>query len=279
MPTVSETVKRHEQDSEQRHIDVPKIVQAGTVGKNTIYINGQLYEADVQDSQPGEVIRVANTGRAAAAKYRRLTLLDETTIQLADNCNRAIQRQMRATLKTVQRSLGAHLQQDLEALNRMGLSSVQSVQKSLIDVSNITGVVNYFLEEEQKIRDAEETLGIDWDKPETAEPYNDLPVSQVWSIADEIKRTDRAIKEGRLTDTAVVRYLQKRGAVQVAIANEPPHPASHGWDAVFDWYYRAPRYLCDGMEDLGRRIGYTYGYVRQKHMLYRDQYGERPIPR
>lgn len=57
----------------------------------------------------------------------------------------------------------------------------------------------------------------------------------------------------------------------------PPAPDNAGWDAVFDWYYSVPRWVCHGLEKLSEMIGYAYGTVRRMHSLYKDQYGEYPI--
>jgi hypothetical protein len=58
----------------------------------------------------------------------------------------------------------------------------------------------------------------------------------------------------------------------------PPLPGQEGWAAVFDWYYRAPRWYCRTLKDLAERINYTYSYTSDNHRLYVNQYGERPLP-
>jgi hypothetical protein len=57
----------------------------------------------------------------------------------------------------------------------------------------------------------------------------------------------------------------------------PPQPDNDGWDAVFDWLHKIPRYLCHTLKDLSEMIGRDEGTVRKKHAEYVAQHGKYPI--
>jgi hypothetical protein len=58
----------------------------------------------------------------------------------------------------------------------------------------------------------------------------------------------------------------------------PPHPEQTSWEAVFDWFYRAPRWYCLMLLVLAKLIGYNPKYVSRKHREYEAEFGQRPIP-
>jgi hypothetical protein len=63
------------------------------------------------------------------------------------------------------------------------------------------------------------------------------------------------------------------------LPDTPPLPGTDGytWDDVFDWFYRAPRYVCPSVSDLLRMVGKpSRTFYRQKG-LYESVYGEAPM--
>lgn len=62
------------------------------------------------------------------------------------------------------------------------------------------------------------------------------------------------------------------------LPKNPPIPGQDGtWDDVFDWFYRAPRILCEDLKDLARKIGMAYGTVKKEHSLYKSSNKRLPL--
>jgi hypothetical protein len=74
--------------------------------------------------------------------------------------------------------------------------------------------------------------------------------------------------------------IQKR-AGEIARADEatmqPPSPDVKGWDAVFNWFYRAPRYYCLTLKTLAKMVSCSESHLLREHAKYKAEYGERPM--
>lgn len=256
MPRVSDIAKRLETEakqlesekSEQRHIDVPKVIQVATVGKNAIYVNGQLYNADVQDSQPGKVIKVANVGRPAAAKYKQLTVGDVHDIAVANAFNKMyapladqlIQSMKPVTgienalsnmtglweeqAKQLTQVLQTAILPSLDFSGGWGIDSIQQAlqglgQSTFVDLSKIKLIFNRdmerlgdrfraYLEQQKRIKEACETLGIDTSSPDSVdEAYKQMEMDQLLREAENARQIEQIIRE---VNPATARMLMGR---------------------------------------------------------------------
>lgn len=61
------------------------------------------------------------------------------------------------------------------------------------------------------------------------------------------------------------------------ISIQPPTPDEDGWNAVFDWFYRVPRWYCLTLKALARKVSCSESYLKRKHAEYKAEYGERPM--
>lgn len=86
-------------------------------------------------------------------------------------------------------------------------------------------------------------------------------------VREELHRHEEQVLQYRTIDTDIE-----------MLSTVPPLPHEKGWEFVFDWFYRVPRWYCRDLGELARKIGYTHKYTSEKHVQYRAENGERPLP-
>lgn len=87
--------------------------------------------------------------------------------------------------------------------------------------------------------------------------------------------------ENRLVMRVAAEIGIQKWAREIAGADEatmqPPSPDVKGWDAVFNWFYRVPRYYCLTLKTLAKMVSCSESHLLREHAKYKAQYGERPM--
>lgn len=182
----------------------------------------------------------------------------------------------------------------LTDLNSLYPRGVKEIMAGVSAVDYRVSRFNEFQAHYQQVAEAETILGIDHSRPETVVPYNHLPVSYVLQEARQLKAAQeqaaKLTEYGALTlifrslddlsesaQDRLIARLRKKGAIAVNAQSPMPLPDTAGWDALFNWYYSVPRWLCPDLRELSQKVMCAYGTVRNHHSLYVAQYGERPM--
>lgn len=107
------------------------------------------------------------------------------------------------------------------------------------------------------------------------------------SFIDKFRKLVEAIRKkytrhetlGILTTSEAGRqYPQTRKDETLPAVELPmPHYDIDGWDAVFNWWYSIPRWICLNLKELAKKQNVAHETAIRNHGIYVDKYGQRPI--
>lgn len=187
-----------------------------------------------------------------------------------------------------------------------------NINQLIISDKKLITNVSIQIEQDRRMREACKILEIDPNAPD--EYYDDMDIRQFWNevaavrwlkqtaarghmqSAEVVIKLSELLKSGQISGYTLGRFThlltgqpdqrtitkavgEQSSIVTAPYPMTPPTPDNAGWDAVFDWFYRIPRWVCPGLRELSEAIAYHYGTTRTEHSKYKMQYGERPIPK